>query len=218
MSIGTLAANEVRRKVRGVLGWRSVAFAERYTAEPEAGGEGPCWNLSDPRVMAAALLALFRAQGVRSVLATIVAPRRVISVPDDGNEEVVQLDPRMDQVWRREGQMAQNMPLDRVAALGAVFREAGVRRGFRGGITANGADCLRLSELLAIYAFDMCNDVLFVCDETSLAVMASHEADILVYSQDDQLLARCTKILGGLGLKPYPGGLRPMETPPRERG
>jgi len=214
MSIGRFPANEVRRKVRQVWDWRSVAFAERHTTKRWGNGEQDIWNLSDPLVMAAAVPGLLRALDVRSLLGTVVAPREAVFVPDDENADVVHTDPRLEQVWRREERMTKNMPPDHLVALNALFREAGVRRGFRGGIVAHGADCLRVAELLTIYAFDMCNDVLLVCDETALAVLACHEADVRVYSEDDGVLGACTKILRGLGLKPYPGGVRWMESPP----
>ncbi len=147
--------------------------------------------------------------GVTSVLATIIAPERVVFVPYDEKTKVmgepVELDPRLDQVWYRQELMEKNMPPAHYAAVTDLFHEAGVRRGFRGGIVAEAEDCLRVAGLLAVYAVDVCSDVLLMCEGMSLAIKACHEADVHVYSREDTVLASCTSVMRGLGLRPYVG-------------
>jgi len=192
-----------------VFDWKQLVFQECITFGKTPEGETIRWNPPDPAVVSRAIPALLHGMGVTSVLATIVAPDRVVFVPDDENQEVVDLDPRREQVWWREEAMAQ-MPPPHRAALTALFHEAGVRRRFRGGIIARGQDCLRVAGLLAIYAFDVCSDVLLLCEGISLAIKACHEADIHVYSQDDAVLASCTTAMRALGFRPYLG--EPQDT------
>ncbi len=206
MTITRLEASATARKVRHVFSWMQVAFAERYVSRPESGGQVTILNLSDPEVMAAAVARLVADMRVTKLLATIMAPGGVVQV--DSRGRVTVLDPRLEQVWRNEKEMARAMAPPRRSALEALFREAGVRRGFRGGIIATGRDCSRVAGLLAAYAFDLDQSVLLLCEDQAFAVVACDEADLHLCSPDDSARASCVRVLKRLGLKPYPGGFR----------
>jgi hypothetical protein len=207
MPVGRLNTRETERLIREVLSWDETYFAQRYEVEPREHFGNGVWSLSDPEVLAAALSGLVARLGVTDLVASTEAWDDSIDYSDEGEEIVDKIGREL--AWRREEVMAARMPPDRVAELHALFREAGVRRGYWGGIVASGRDCPRVAKLLANYAYDMpVENVWFRCGDRPLAFLACHEGDLHVYSQEKALIDTCKKILKRFGVTPCPGASR----------
>ena len=108
--------------------------------------------------------------------------------------------------------MARDMSPEHYVALCSFFQEAGVRRGFHGGIVAGGRDGPRAARLLATYAYELREDMLFVCEGIPLALLACHEGDVHVHSPDRSVLARCRALMRQSGLKLCPIGIEVVWT------
>jgi len=204
MAVARLGARDTARAVHGVLSWPYVLFIQRYGRARWAPGDSYILNLSDPEVMATALSRLVSSVGATGVLATPPVDR-VTKVDERGDQS--EYDSRRDYPWRRESTMARDMSPERYAALCSLFQEAGVRRGFYGGILGRGCDCPRVAGLLAAYAYHLREDILFVCEGVTLALLACHEGDLHVHSSDGRVLVQCKALMGQYGLKVCPAGI-----------
>lgn len=205
MSVERLGARHTARQTREVLSWPRLIFAERSTSALDPSGQRRVLNLSAPDTLASAVSGLLKALGIGSILAT---PPVDWTLTEDARGNEIKRDSRRDTPWRRVRTMKRRIAPDHLTALLSLFDEAQVRRGFYGGIRARGQDCSRVARLLTIYALNMEEDVIILCEGDSLALLACHEGDVHVHSPNEQTLLSCESSLRRLGLNLYPGGTR----------
>jgi len=208
MAVGRLTPRDTRRRIgdlADILAWPAKYFAERVEAAGSSQTEYT--NFSDPEALSAALRRFVKTLSVEELIATLLLPEGFVCVVGG---KVVCDDAREAQVWMR---WMRGVAAEHEKPLRALFEEAGIRRRFRGSILSRGADCPRVAELLATYAFDTWTNVIMVCTDRPLALFACEDVDVHLYSPDKAVLASGTKVMKRLGLSPFPGGGRPE---PRE--